>query len=168
MAGLYVGSAAVPLFLQRSAKRSPIDSTSSNSMLTASRDRTTALRNAILILMTKAETITTLAFTPGERSYIRRELDLFFTTLPTVAEGFQLKTWKTGPLTGQPKLPPAAKSLVERGLMQLEVTSPPPRLFFTEKGRTALRSVMADPRLADPQKFAHIRRELGLGGNHTA
>jgi hypothetical protein len=30
--------------------------------------------------------------TPGEREYVRRELDMFFSTYPTVAEGFQLKT----------------------------------------------------------------------------
>jgi hypothetical protein len=36
-------------------------------------------------------------FTAGERDYIRRELDMFFSTLPTVAEGFQLKTWRGGP-----------------------------------------------------------------------
>ena len=27
-------------------------------------------------------------FTAGERDYIRRELDMFFSTLPSVAEGF--------------------------------------------------------------------------------
>jgi hypothetical protein len=47
-------------------------------------------------------------FTPPERDYIRRELDMFFSTLPTVAEGFQLKTWRGGPQAGQPKLPPSA------------------------------------------------------------
>jgi hypothetical protein len=31
-------------------------------------------------------------FSAGERNYIRRELDMFFSTLPTVAEGFPLKT----------------------------------------------------------------------------
>ncbi len=30
-------------------------------------------------------------FSASERDYIRRELDMFFSTLPTVAEGFQLK-----------------------------------------------------------------------------
>jgi hypothetical protein len=30
--------------------------------------------------------------TTAERDYIRRELDMFFSTFPTVAEGFQLKT----------------------------------------------------------------------------
>jgi hypothetical protein len=38
-----------------------------------------------------------IGFSPGEREYIRRELDMFFSTLPTVAEGFQLKTWRGGP-----------------------------------------------------------------------
>jgi hypothetical protein len=37
---------------------------------------------------------TAMAFTAAERDYIRRELDMFFSTLPTAAEGFQLKTWR--------------------------------------------------------------------------
>jgi hypothetical protein len=100
--------------------------------------------------------------TSGEREYIRRELDTFFGTLPSVAEGFQLKTWRGGPLKGQPKLPPAAKSLVGRGLMRLDASRNIPRLFFTDEGMTALRQMMAEKRLADPAKFAHIRRELGI------
>jgi hypothetical protein len=31
-------------------------------------------------------------FTTGERDYIRRELDMVFSTLPSAAEGFQFKT----------------------------------------------------------------------------
>jgi 2-hydroxychromene-2-carboxylate isomerase len=103
-------------------------------------------------------------FTPAERDYIRRELDMFFSTFPTVAEGFQLKTWRGGPQAGEPKLPPAAKSLLERGLMRLDATSRLPRLFFTELGVQALRVMMADRRLANPEKFAHVRQELGLDG----
>ena len=30
-------------------------------------------------------------FTPAERAYIRSELDRYFTTLPTVAEGLMLR-----------------------------------------------------------------------------
>lgn len=123
------------------------------------------IANLSSVHMTKHEPIATVDFTPGERSYIRRELDRFFTTLPTVAEGFQLKIWKTGPHAGQPKLPPAGKSLVERGLMRLDATSYPPRLFFTGKGIAVLRNMMANTRLADPEKFAHVRRELGLESN---
>jgi 2-hydroxychromene-2-carboxylate isomerase len=101
-------------------------------------------------------------FTPGERDYIRRQLDRFFSTLPTVAEGFQLKTWRGGPEAGKPKLPPIAMGLVERGLMRLDTEERLPRLFFTETGLAMLRAMMADRRFADPEKFAHVRQELGI------
>ncbi len=101
-------------------------------------------------------------FTAGERDYIRRELDQFFSTLPTVAEGFLLKTWRGGPEAAKPKVPPAAKGLMERGLLRLDTTGRLPRLFFTEAGIEALRTMMSDRRLADPEKFAHIRQELGI------
>jgi hypothetical protein len=45
--------------------------------------------------MTKQAPVT--GFSSGERNYIRRELDMLFSTLPTVAEGFPLKTWRGGP-----------------------------------------------------------------------
>jgi hypothetical protein len=101
-------------------------------------------------------------FTTGERDYIRRELDIFFSTLPSVAEGFQLKTWRGGPDAGKPKLSPIANGLIARGLMRLDVSGHLPRLFFTEAGLTALRAMMMDHRLADPKKFAHVRQELGI------
>jgi hypothetical protein len=103
-----------------------------------------------------------MALTPAERDYIRRELDMFFSTFPTVAEGFQLKTWRTGPQAGQPKLPPAARSLLDRGLVRLDTTSHFPRLFFTNPGLAELKAMMADRRFTDAVKFAHIRRELGI------
>jgi hypothetical protein len=105
-----------------------------------------------------------MAFMAAERDYIRRELDMFFSTFPTVAEGFQLRVWRGGAQAGQPKLPPAAKTLLERGLMRLDTTSRVARLFFTEPGLDALRVMMADRRLANPEKFAHVRQELGLNG----
>jgi hypothetical protein len=101
-------------------------------------------------------------FTPIARTYIRSQLDRFFSTLPTVAEGFQLKVWRAGPHAKEPKLPPAAKSLTERGLMRLDTTSRLPRLFFTDAGLTSLRAMMTNGRLADPTKFAHVRQELGI------
>jgi len=101
-------------------------------------------------------------FTAGERDYIRRELDMVFSTLPSVAEGFQLKTWRGGPDAGKPKVSPIAKGLIARGLMWLDASGLLPRLFFTEAGLSALRTMMMDRRLADPQKFAHVRQELGL------
>jgi len=104
----------------------------------------------------------TPVFSPGERDYIRRELDQFFSTLPRVADGVQLRTWRGGPQAGQPKVPAAAQGLLGRGLMGLEPTPWPPRLFFTEAGLLALRAMMSDGRLAHPKTFAHVRRELGI------
>jgi len=112
--------------------------------------------------MSKPEMTDTVAFTPGERDYIRRELDRFFSTLPSVADGFQLRTWRGGSQAGQPKVPVKAKGLLERGLMRLEPASWPPRLFFTEAGLAALRTMMAITRFANPVTFAHVRRELGI------
>jgi len=101
-------------------------------------------------------------FTPTERDYIRHELDMFFSTLPSVADGFQLRTWRGGPQAGQPKVPQAAAGLLERNLMRLDHTARLPRLVFTSAGLAALRTMMADKRLADPVKFAHVRQELGI------
>jgi hypothetical protein len=112
--------------------------------------------------MSKTQALPVTSFTPGERDYIRRELDMYFSTLPTVAEGFQLKTWRGGPEAGKPKLSHIAEGLLERGLMRLDTTQHWPRLFFTEIGMAALRTMMMDRRLADPVKFAHIRQELGI------
>jgi hypothetical protein len=44
--------------------------------------------------MSKQQDRMIAGFTSGERDYIRRELDVFFSTLPSVAEGFHLKTWQ--------------------------------------------------------------------------
>ncbi len=102
-------------------------------------------------------------FTIGERDYIRRELDMFFSTLPTVAEGFMLKRWKSGPLSGQPKIPLHAQGMIDRGLMRVEAASKPwPRLFFTETGLAALRRLVLNRRHMDAKKFIHIRQELGI------
>jgi hypothetical protein len=114
------------------------------------------------VVMNAPEKAASTDFTPVERAYIRGQLDRFFSTLPTVAEGFQLRVWRGGPHAREPKLPPAAKSLIERGLMRLDTTLRLPRLYFTEAGLAALRAMMANGRLADPVKFAHVRQELGI------
>jgi hypothetical protein len=46
--------------------------------------------------------------------------------------------------------------------MRLDANGHLPRLFFTEAGVTALRAMMMDRHLADPKKFAHVRKELGI------
>jgi hypothetical protein len=112
--------------------------------------------------MTKPEKAMIAGLTSAEREYIRSELDMFFSTLPSVAEGFQIKTWRGGPNAGKPKIPQAAQGLLDRGLMRLDLTGRLPMLFFTDAGLDALRTMMADGRLADPKKFAHVRQELGI------
>ena len=112
--------------------------------------------------MTETQTASSADITASERAYIRTELGMFFSTLPAVADGFQLKTWRGGPDRGQPKISPVAKGLIERGLMRLDTGGRLPRLVFTEAGIAALRAMMSDRRLADPKKFAHVRQELGI------
>jgi len=112
--------------------------------------------------MSKLQTGAVVGFTPGERDYIRRELDMFFSTYPSVADGFQLKTWRGGPQAGQPKIPSIANGLIDRGLMRLDTSGRLPHLFFTEAGMAELRAMMKDRRFADPVKFRHIRQELGI------
>jgi hypothetical protein len=118
--------------------------------------------------MGKTQTRTIAGFTPGERDFIRRELGQYFSTLPSVAEGFSLKLWRGGTQAGQPKIPATAKGLLERGLMRLDTTQWLPRLFFTEAGLAALRELMADTRVADPVRFGHVRRELGIDPSSEA
>jgi hypothetical protein len=107
-------------------------------------------------------------FTPSEREYIRRELDQFFGTLPTVAEGFQLRTWRGCPQKGQPKLPPPAKDLINRGFMRLDTSRSIPRLFFTETGMMALRQMIwrsfsTGLITTDEDQTPHAGRQQGVG-----
>jgi hypothetical protein len=73
-----------------------------------------------------------------------------------------LRSWRGGPQAGKPKLSPAAKGLLERGLMRLDTTERLPRLFFTDAGLAELRAMMMDRRFADPKKFAQVRQEFGI------
>ena len=52
--------------------------------------------------------------------------------------------------------------MVDRGLMVIRTDAPVPKAFLTESGLAALRLLASDRRYMDPQKFAHVRTELGL------
>lgn len=101
-------------------------------------------------------------FTAPERELIRRELGLHFSQLPSVADGLFLRTWRGGPQAGQPKVPPAVQSMLERGLVELRTDQHWPRAHFTQAGLDALRELARDRRLLDPVRYAHVRQELGL------
>ena len=104
-------------------------------------------------------------FTPAEREFIRREFGQRFGQDPALADGIFLRVWRTGPRAGQPKVPKALEGLLARRLVALS-TEPPSilgtRATFTVARLEALRSLLQDRRAMDPERFGHLRRELGL------
>ena len=54
------------------------------------------------------------------------------------------------------------QTMLERDLVELRSTERGPRAFFTEAGLAALRQLVLDRRTMDPERFAHLRIELGL------
>src|SRR3954470_4983650 len=103
-----------------------------------------------------------LLFTAPERDLIRRSLCMQFSQCPSAAEGILLRTWRGGPHAGQPKLPPAIRTMVGRGLVELRADGRWRRAHFTEAGWAALRNLAQDRRLLDPVQFKHVRQELGM------
>src|SRR5215210_4920932 len=89
-------------------------------------------------------------FTAPERDLIRREMGMRFGQYPSLADGLFLRTWRGGPNKGEPKLPPAVRSMLERGLVELRPGPIGPRAFFTETGLAALRRLLQDRRAMDP------------------
>jgi hypothetical protein len=47
-------------------------------------------------------------------------------------------------------------------LVEVRTTNRGPRAFFTEAGLAALRLLVLDRRAMDPERFGHLRAELGL------
>ena len=103
-------------------------------------------------------------FTAAERDLLRREFCRHFGEYPRIADGIFLRTWRGGEKRGQPKNPPAVQTMLERGLVEVRTTNQWPRAFFTEAGLAALRQLVLDRRAMDPERFAHLRVELGLNG----
>ena len=101
-------------------------------------------------------------FTAPERELIRREFCRHFGQDPLVADGILLRIWHSGPDKGQPKLPPAVQSMAQRGFVEVGKGQIGMRAFFTEAGLAALRQLLLDRRAMDPERFAHLRRELGV------
>ena len=102
------------------------------------------------------------SFTPRERELIRREFCSHFGQDPSVADGILLRTWRSGPHRGEPKIPLAVQGLLARGLVEVGPGRYGPRAVFTEAGLRELRLLLEDRRAMDPGRFAHLRRELGL------
>jgi len=101
-------------------------------------------------------------FTAPERDLLRRELCRHFGEDPSIADGIFLRTWRGGERRGQPKIPPAVQTMLDRGLVALRIGQRGPRAFFTADGLAALRQLVLDRRAMDPERFGHLRRELEL------
>ena len=101
-------------------------------------------------------------FTPAERAWLRQELGVHFGSGPQIADGLFLRARKSGPEKGKPKLPPAARSLLDRGLIEIRPGRIGFSAFFTQAGLTTLRQLVFDPRAMDPSRFGHLREQLSL------
>ncbi len=100
--------------------------------------------------------------TREEAAYLRTELLPRFGVAPRLADGILLKSRKSGPLAGSPRLPPAIKSLAERGLLDVRQPFPgqPFRAFWTVSGLEALAEALRDHRTFNTERYAHLRSEL--------
>ncbi len=87
---------------------------------------------------------------------------------PSVADGLFLRAWRGGGRRGEPRLSPAVRSMLGRGLVEVRPAPIGHRAVFTEAGLAALRLLLADRRAMDPARFAHLRRELGLDASGDA
>jgi len=103
----------------------------------------------------------TAAYTDAELEFLKGRLSIQFGAAPRLADGVILKTWKSGPDKGKPRLPQAIQSLIERGMMT--VATPPgsfPVANFTASGLQALQVALRSGR--DDGRFAHLMAELSL------
>ena len=103
-----------------------------------------------------------MPFTAPERELLRRELCRHFGEDPSIADGIFLRTWRGGERRNQPKIPPAVQTMIDRGLLEVRTSNRWPRAYFTEAGLAALRQLVLDRRAMDPERFAHLRTQLGL------
>ena len=125
--------------------------------------RRAGLLEAFRNRMTPAPSPSPLSFSAAERELIRREFGMHFGSYPSLAEGILLRTWRDGPHKGEPKLPLAVQTMLERGLVEVRADRLWARAFFTEAGLATLRELAADRRFLPPDRYGHLRQELGLG-----
>jgi hypothetical protein len=52
--------------------------------------------------------------------------------------------------------------MLDRGLVEIRPGRLAARAFFTEVGLRELRELLRDRRAMDPERFGHLRRELGI------
>ncbi len=112
--------------------------------------------------MTKRNTPMPIPFDARERDLIRREFGIHFSQPSYLADGILLRTWRAGPEKDKPKIPPAVRSMLARGLVEIRPGTYGWRAFFTEAGIAGVKALLADGRRMDAKTYAHLREELGL------
>ena len=105
----------------------------------------------------------TSPFTRRERDLISLELMPRFGQEPDLANGMLLRIWQGGPHKGQPKIPWAIQTMLDRGLVKIG-TNPMgrPAAFFTDAGMEGLRLLLRERRVMHHERFDYLRRELGM------
>jgi hypothetical protein len=88
-------------------------------------------------------------------------MGLHFGQYPSLADGIFLRTWRARPQKGEPKIPPAVRTMMDRGLAEIRSTERGPRLLY-RVGASGASPATAGRALMDPTRFAHLKRELGL------
>ena len=73
-----------------------------------------------------------------------------------------MSVWTTGARRGQPKISPVLAGLIDRGLMDMPAEDLGRRAYFTQMGLLALKALYEDGRYLDPDRFGHLREELGI------
>ncbi len=100
-------------------------------------------------------------FDPKERDLIRREFQQRMSSARGIHNGFLLRRWSTGERKGQPKVPAAVQSLLDRGLVVLDdLDKHWPVARFTTTGLRALRRMAADRRAFNPESHARLLEEV--------
>jgi len=103
------------------------------------------------------------ALTRKEVLYLRSELLPRFGAVPSIEEGFMLRSWKSGPSSGSPRVPSALQTMIDRGLAEVRQAAPgqPFRAYLTRLGVRALASAVQDHKGFSPVRYAHVLEELG-------
>ncbi|MBB2200978.1 hypothetical protein [Gluconacetobacter tumulisoli] len=102
--------------------------------------------------------------TRAEERFIRWAFGTYSGHNPSLSDGIILPIWKSGPRTGQPRIPASIRDLVARGLLRVVAEEGPPRAYFTHTGMTAVRRMFIKPRF-DAGRYIHLLREVENGAD---
>jgi hypothetical protein len=83
-------------------------------------------------------------------------------------DGLLLRYWSSGPHAGEPKYPPAVRSLLERGMVEVRIKQSGPRAFSIKARLATLRQLQQNRQAMDAGCFALLRRKFGRNATEDA